>query len=148
VILASIHQPRLSGQTEFAELCEGNIKESTKLGHRFRGSPTWKTIIGEIILPCVHFDEAFAFTAFDAAVPEIDTLDRPSLAREVDYTATASLVKSMAQIGAEFFIITKRHHHIRDFDRGVFNPDLKLPESSFCAPDLDPIMVAPKVYLP
>jgi hypothetical protein len=127
---------RLSGQTAFAEFCEGNLKTGTK------------AVTGEIILPGVNFNEALAVTAIDAAVAEIDTFNRPSVAREVDYTAAASLVESMAQVGAEFFVVAKRHDHIRHFDRRVFNPDLKLPESAFCAPDLDPIMIASKVYFP
>jgi hypothetical protein len=105
-----------------------------------------QTVSGGIILPRVNLDEALALTAIDAAVVEIDTPDRPSLAREVDHTDTGSLIESMAQSGAEFFAVAKCHDHVRYFDRRFFNPDLKLPESAFCAPDLDPITIASKVY--
>jgi hypothetical protein len=107
-----------------------------------------KTDTGEIILPGVNFDDALAFTAIDAAVVEIDTLNGPPLAREVDHTDTGSLVESMAHGDFEFFVVAKRNDHVRYFDRRVFDPDLKLPEPSFCAPDLDPIMIASKVYFP
>jgi hypothetical protein len=100
------------------------------------------------ISPSVNFHCASALAAVDAAIVKIDTLNCPSFTREVDYTDTGSFGKAMTDFHLIFLIVREGYYHIRYFDRGVFNSDLKLPKPAFAAPDLDPIMIASKVYFP
>jgi hypothetical protein len=100
------------------------------------------------VLPCVHFYGALAFPTTDAAIFKIDTLNCPSFAGEVDYAGARAFGESMAHSRAEFLVVGKGYDHVRYFDRRVFDSDLKLPKSSFFPPNLDPIVIASKVYFP
>jgi hypothetical protein len=100
---------------------------------------------GVVISPSIDFHSTSTLAAVDAAIFEIDSLDRPAFAGEVYRTTTCSFGEAVTQVWAEFLVIAEGYHHVGYFDWRVFNLDLKLLVSTFAPPDLDLIMVASEV---
>jgi hypothetical protein len=53
----------------------------------------------------------------------------------------------MPQIGLECCIVYKCHDHIRDLDRRILHPNLKLFKPALASAHIDLVVVIPKIHL-
>jgi len=94
-----------------------------------------------------YCNHSFTFAAIDAPVVEIDSLNGSAFAGEVYDMAAGSFSESMAQVGLEGFIVSKRHHHITDLDRRVFDSNLDLFKPPLASVYIDFVVVIFEIYL-
>jgi hypothetical protein len=104
--------------------------------------------IFEKTLTAQHFNNSFAFATIDTSVSEIDALDRSPLAGEIDDSCAGALIKAVAHAGFEGLIVFEDHNHIENFDRRIFDSQLKLLEAAFMPADIYLVVIVSKIYLP
>ena len=85
--------------------------------------------------------------AIDAAIHELDSVNRSSISRQVNHVAAVAFTKLRPDVRSKCFMIAKGHDHLANFDRRISDFDTQLPERAGSPLDLEAIAIIVKIYL-
>jgi hypothetical protein len=89
-----------------------------------------------------------AATALRVLVLEIDRLDHPLVAREIDHARARTFLEEVLHLRIELLVVRERDLEVEELEIRVFDVERQLRELALVAPDLDAITIDVAIDLP